>query len=928
MKPLRLVMSAFGPYAKKEVIDFTKLGESGLYLITGNTGAGKTTIFDAICYALYGETSSEGKKAEMMRCQYADPSIETYVELEFLYQNKIYRIIRNPEYTILKTLKNGTQKESTKVSKAELYYPDGSTVDKRVTDAVIDLLGMTRKQFTMIAMIAQGKFQELLTADTNRRNEIFRELFHTEIYRHLQERLFSDAKNKSEEVKGIRNALQLSFGKIDCGEDEDSLKQLKEIQEQEDGFVLEHVTTLLNHLIKQDKQQYKEVDAKYKEEEKRLQSLRETVAQEGNLLEIIQKREKQKETLPIIKSQLKDAKTEVSKLEKDHIKDTIQKKKTEYEILHKDFESYDLLDSLRNEQEVDAKEIKKKEATIKSKQALLEKIEVKQKKAQEEIKDLKEISTIVLKAKNERDDIKTQLDQFKEFKELEETIKDNKELKKEKEKEFKQLEHSYQIQNNHYNELFQLFLHGQASIIAKNVKEGEPCPVCGSLHHPKLAISMDDIPSEKDLKEEESLLQKSKDHLMNFSKELGILQKEIEKDEKELEKNLSKYKLTTSNLKTELKEKEIALKQKEKEYLALIKKEEKKKALEKEIQTNIDEIETLTDELKQMKDELIPLLENQITYKTKIETIQKNLTFQTKKEAMKQMEVLEKEYLKLEKIYEDALEHVNQVEKKLENTNTLLAEYEEQLKGVNHKSFEKEYSTHLEEANNLAQLTESLLTSRTNLLARRKNNEAIALDLKNIGSALESQIAQEQMIRSLSNTVGSSLRQKEKITFEDYIQMTYFDRIIVRANQRLQVLTDGQYSFVRREEMGIKTRNALDMDIVDHIAKKKRNIRTLSGGESFLATLALALGLSDEVESQVGITIDAMFIDEGFGTLDKEALHLAIRVLENLSGNGRLVGIISHVEDLQVMIPKQIVIEKEYQTSLDYVNSRTKIISD
>ena len=1424
MKPIKLIMSAFGPYAEKTEIDFEKLGKDGIYLITGDTGAGKTTIFDAITFALYGEASGLVREAGMFRSKYAGKKVPTYVELIFSYQEKQYRVKRNPEYMRPKTRGEGVTIEK---ADAELYYPDNRqpvTKAKEVTKAVTELMGMDYRQFTQIAMIAQGDFQRLLLASTQERGEIFRRIFHTDFYQDVQSALREAVKARWKEYDEMRRSIAQHLNGILCEEGE-----IKDLDEMKligfEGKLVESLR-ILPILLEQEKKHLDELDKEGRDLEVLIQKMDQLFGQARQKRELEKKlREKQEEwqkSLPLwneIESDLDihlaqkgeqeylvrliqeeeekqsdwnrweemQRKCSINEKEMEKIQHAIEKKKEVLFKLQKEREeAFEEADTLMDigERRIQLKNKKNRleelrsayEPLVKKEWELTEQIlDVKNKVEQENKKKIDLDSSIkkmekrleVLKGcdgelnsleerirhqeilKNEWEQSKSDLNQLdreiqsilKEYeqsvkeigeryrnlediklqkeellmardeekkaeREVEESERENKEffclkesyiqamkekdgiekdLKIEKEREqneqtaretdfleweqvkdvsikkiqlqrefeeikqeedfymrlkrkinnlnvweeeVKQKQKRYQTYSAKWCQLSievqkmeQSFLDAQAGILASSLEEGMPCPVCGSLHHPLLAVLSNEVPKREEVEQKKKDLSLEKNKVDNLSSEIATLQKQIDEMKEEislegftdinkmngLERTILLDQMSHSldEKREELKRKEQRISQEEYRKIELEKREEKRKVVLEKLQEMILHLEqrkaivwtkmeeyypkmkelikslvrtehcskkvTLwleeeenieneailnefeyhfeqkkirkTDILNAVREKIVILnaceekekqiweeikqleererkkqnesaalngrrqalgeticqslkkegslwkekydknlendstsWENQLSIaighieklleeeKKKEQTLLVNVNeYETLKEkkklSMEEQECIREEIQNLEKeqtkVESQQLFVRGQITKYLEKKDTpwaeaqmwgqdfshislekyqfrkekalnmlgeamkqIQSEMEENDMAVSRREFlknkirkedeeilmiedqihgyindgaglqakskllkeqiiqlenrlgkkSKEEITHslekhrnkqavwmrekeekekrarrareeksscqaamdtlsnqisggiceseedlMEKKDSLQKQKKQIWEKQKNLYARYQTNRDIYQKVLNGKDSMVNVEKEYIWVKNLSDTANGMLNGKKKIELETYIQMTYFDRIIRRANLRFMTMSSGQYELKRREQEDNKREKVgLELNVIDHYNGSERSVKTLSGGESFQASLSLALGLSDEIQSRTGgVRLDAMFVDEGFGSLDEDALNHAVRALNDLAEGKRMVGIISHVADLKDRIEKKIIVTKK-----------------
>lgn len=910
-------MSAFGPYAGVETIELDALGTEGIYLITGDTGAGKTTIFDAITFALFGCASGAERTGSMMRSNYALPETPTEVELEFLYQNKKYRVRRNPEYTRPKARGEGTTKQS---ADAALFLPDGSTVTgiQNVTAKVEEILGVNYNQFSRIVMIAQGAFQKFLFADTPQRHDIFRRIFRTENYEQLQLQLKLLLQKAEGERLSQRDSIRQYIQDMVCEEDSPFAPEVQRSKEGQLGVT--DTVNLLQELLASDQQELQEL-------EKALEKLEQEIA--GYKEQLVKAEEAQKvraklSTDWIQKEKLEQEREQVSlEVEKQKALEPERKRLGEkITLLQEKLQDYEVLE--QQEQEIRQHRSKLEEVTHREEQekAQQEKWLCAQREVGQELETLSGIDA-------DEGNLKVRLQSGKERKasvlSLQEQCISAGKLKNQWEQEKQALEQTlqdYESRNQKYAKDYQLYFREQAGILATGLEEGTPCPVCGSLHHPNLAVAAGNAPSKERLEQEKQeterlngIVQKKSERAAGFKGMLEVSARQIEEKAEELELSFDREKngeisqaLETA-LQEELKRLNQSIQNAEEELRQLQNQKKRRNSLEEQAGKLTKQLEQAQHTLSELAAQKAGMTAAISTEEKHVEESRKKLSFATRQEAVEALESQKRRQEQLRQAYDRAVEQQENCEKNLHAVSTRVAAYEEQLSSREEIDVEQ-CQKEVEERNSRKK---ELTPKRDAVLARLSVNRN-SFDKINEGKGKLEQLETKcRQLRTLSDTANATLPGKEKIKLETYVQMAYFDRILAGANVRLMMMTNGQYELKRRQEnTSRKSEVGLDLDVVDHYNGSIRDVKSLSGGESFKASLALALGVSDEMQvSAGGIRFDTMFIDEGFGSLDEESLQQAIHVLHQLSGGGRLVGIISHVAELQQTIEKQIVVYKD-----------------
>lgn len=921
MRPIQLIVSAFGPYAEETVIPMDKLGEQGLYLITGDTGAGKTMIFDAICFALFGEASGGNREASMFRSKYARPEISTYVELTFLHRGSEYRIRRNPEYLRPAKRGEGLKKET---PNAELYLPDGKVITKvrDVNQAVVELLGMSREQFSQISMLAQGDFLQLLFADTRQRQEIFRELFQTGKYQKLQNRIEEERKNvyvACSEAK--RSTMQYISGiAVDSGN-----LLAEKVQKAKKGDMLtEDVLLLLEQLMEQDRSDRKQLQLKISGQEKSLREHDRRIGQAGEAERTRCALKKAEQDLEGIAPEVQNAKEELENA-KEHLRYR--------EDLLKQMNQIDgELPEYQRLQKLQEHELQKKN-TQKEKETQLSSSEQNAKAASNTLADWKSEREKLSDAGVKRERLIAEshrLEKMAELlKDLDQALFRWTQLQKEADIwviHYRKDDAVFKEKNQSYERMDQAYRDGQAGILAESLQEGIPCPVCGSLLHPAPAVKTDEVPSEDQLKKAKEMAESARAKAEESGRKAGEKRRDCENAEEFacslMKKSLISYGMNIpeeigngplNDMLPLLDEMKADHQQKEKELSRQILEEEqkirKKNDLEREIPKLEMQIQNLLQSCNGLRVEISGIQAELEADRHQIAELVQKLTFQDLKKAKEKRDQLEQQSKGIFQKHQQAEEHYK-----------LLTEQEAALKGKI-GGYKQTLQTapdidEAEEKSKRALLEERIKGDRLQdqkAATRIETNEKIYACITEKMTELAAAEKRLQWMTALADTANGKLKGKEKVMLETYIQMTYFDRIIRRANLRLMKMSGAQYELKRlTDPASNRGQSGLELGVIDHYNGSERSVKTLSGGESFMASLSLALGLSDEVQSSAGgIQVDTMFVDEGFGTLDLETLDLAYGALVNLTEGKRLVGIISHVSELKDKIDRQIVVKKE-----------------
>lgn len=920
MRPLKITMSAFGPYAGEVTLDMQKLGKSGIYLITGDTGAGKTTVFDAISYALYGEASGNYRENTTLRSKYASADTPTFVELEFEYNNEIYKINRNPEYPRPNKRGEGFTKQS---ANAELVMPDGSVITKikEVSAKVEEIIGINKNQFSQIAMIAQGDFRKLLNCETNERSKIFRKIFKTEPYHNIEIKLsslFNELKrNREKEKSGIEQYIN----QLKCNEN-DTL--FLELERAKSGDVLiEDVIKLAGEIINKDTLEYTKT-------QKNIESINEEIEKINSNIKLYENQEATKKAYAEASAKLEELKTKRNECEKAYKSAEAQRERLDdltrkINLINSKMPKYDELKSLENSINERTQSFEKSNNLLKLKQqeiTLLEKEIDEKSKALEEVKGA---DLLVQKLTVQKEEIKKKAEALKELKtEIDRCKTEQKNLKNAQSFAKSALD-EYGALENEYNQIYIAFFNEQAGIIADELKDSEPCPVCGSTSHPNLARKSENAPSQADVESAQNLVKKAQEKADKARDTASALKSRFDEIAANVKSAAKKLFGTDDNVFDDYNSNINALKKEYDDTLALLKTANEKlnlyQKLDKEIPKIQEKQKSLSDEISKLNTQKASD-EAFISENTKrVTSIKSELDFESADLAKDKL----KEYTNLSSDIKNAIEksknafddikskYDTQKGKKASLENALKEFKEIDLASLNEKSLKlNEYKKDVDK-------------TAKSLYSRIENNKSRVDDISKKRDILKGYDDKYVWLKALSETANGDISGKEKITLETFVQMTYFDSIIRKANIRLLTMSDGQYELVRRSDAEtLKKNEGLALDVIDHFNASTRSVSTLSGGESFMASLCLALGLSDEIQSSNGgIKLDTMFVDEGFGSLDGEALDRALSALTSLSQGNRLVGIISHVDALRDRIDNKIVITKDRT-----IGSNAQIICD
>ncbi|MEB1807073.1 MAG: SMC family ATPase [Bacillaceae bacterium] len=1017
MRPIKLTLTAFGPYKHKEVINFRDLKEHRLFVISGNTGAGKTSIFDAICFALYGEASGEDRNdSRMLRSHFAADEDHTSVDFEFELRGRMYRVFRQLAHI------KGTNKTATG-DKYELYeITDGQEmllVDRltvtHVNEKLQEIIGLTKEQFSQIVMLPQGEFRKLLTSETEDKEEILRKIFKTGLFKHVTERLNEKRVSSQKVYEGQRQERDLHiknisknlparegslFTEVFAQENYNTHQVLEALADemvyyQQETIQQKQRLNEQNHLLQEKTKQFHEAkatnerfenlemkrklnevlehkipemndkereltlaetasqlevhEAHYKEIEQELQLVkeqhekanRELVQAEAakvtaeKLYKVEEEKHEEREDIVVLVNKLKEYVPKVAKL--DEHGTSLQQLRKEAEQLEKQTEAFTL--QLKHHKE------------IKSERAA-------------EIKRLETNSQGYALKVEQLQDMKTKVKAVHEYISLTEKQSQLSTQMQTKETAFGEVKIAY-------DELEARWIAGQASLLAEHLHDGESCPVCGSVEHPEKAIQKDNIPTKELLEQKRNEKDIIEDQFRKLQAELSTIFIQLETKQQELQelgispeephntlrqltdtemvlqkeitqlkteqRELEQHKKAQEQLEKNMEQTETEKLQVEKQYNQTIITFEKETTLHeqllKDIPADLQSLEKLQNEVTQREEEkqklerqwkavqdaLNAANERYFTTKTTIANVEKQFlsTSEKKEKAYDKFQqqllatgfTTEEEYneakrTKLER--DDLKEEIETFKTDLATTKKQVSELESELKG-------KERFDLVAFKMELQQLEQLIEKVRLTYIQMDTNVNLINQSIIDIESASE-KVKEAEQIYYIHKDLYDVVRgdNAKRISFERYLLIEFLEQIVQVANQRLTRLSNGQFHLVRSDRLEKRGKQSgLSLDVYDNYTGQKRDVKTLSGGEKFNASLSLALGMADIIQShQGGISIETMFIDEGFGSLDEESLSKAIDTLIELQQSGRLIGVISHVQELKQAIPAILDVKK------------------
>ncbi|HVI42906.1 MAG TPA: SMC family ATPase [Anaerovoracaceae bacterium] len=1042
MKPLNVVMSAFGPYANRTELSFEQFDGQGLFLITGDTGAGKTTIFDAIAFALFGEASGSTRTIDTLRSDFADPRTKTYVELVFLHKGKQYSITRNPRYERPKKNGEGFTPEN---ADATLNLPNGDVIAgyKDATVKIVDLLGITYRQFKQIAMIAQGEFLQLLLADSKERGDIFRRVFNTELYQTAQRLLKDGEREAKRRCENNEHSILQYMAGIACPDDEQNQTLTAKINEA-NIYNAADVLSLLQILIIRDLEQREESKRQSSKLEKGIatQITLITQAQYVNkaFADLESAKQKQKELVDRA-DEISEQKEKLSNAEKAlHIilpieTNYLREKQSEQELI----QSIEKLDSAVSTQTQEVctlhitylaeqqkePEREKLSASIDHLTKAIPQYDAVERLAwdmqqlstehgalMEEIEKLQQQKSTLLSQKNitceeleQLEDVELRLSACEqEAEQLEKTKADILCLQATIQQiltlqdEYCQLQEQFISAGRAFNkvnaehiQMESAFFREQAGILAAALLDGDPCPVCGSIAHPHKAVLSQGAPSEAELQQLKQENDRCRQNMQRASERTAAKDAEIKSAKEFLLQSAKECFLeaivpNTLEHISELANNELgACKLKKKENSEVQQQIQKQVSRKRQCKEQLNTLEQSLKENEEMaiqKEQQKNLLASELASKTgELTTLRSSLEYPTRKKAQENLGTWRERLTLLKQSLQKSEEEYHALQNKLEGNRTLLEDQRVRLSTVSQKKeqvlavytekliscdFPDEEAYHnalkteqeieslkltiehyqdsirsikqellrlsketenqkLQDIENLESAKQKLEAeklrideSAQDVITRLGTNNPIAVALQKAINDLQSFQGEYLLISNLSKTANGELSGRQKLAFEQYVQASYFNQILTEANKRLKLMSNSRFELFRREEaIDYRSQTGLEIDVLDHYTGRLRSVKSLSGGESFKASLALALGLSDVIQSYAGgVEVDTLFVDEGFGALDAESLEQSIQTLIGLTSGNRLVGIISHVSELKERIDRQIVIQKSSSGSM------------
>lgn len=1075
MRPLKLTVSAFGPYAGEMTIDFEKLGAEGIYLICGDTGAGKTTIFDAISFALFGAASGADRTSRSLRSDFATPETQTYVELEFRHRGERYCVRRNPEYERPKMRGDGM---TTQMADATLVCGDEAPVAglRDVDKAIVELLGIDRSQFSQIVMIAQGDFRKLLKADTKERSVIMRKLFGTQAYVEFQRALKSRAGKLEEQTKNNRERLFALVPTIQVtGEERESrfdalcdselpdgeeALELLASQGEEDSVEIERLdaeraaatseaerlSALADRarLLEGQKALLAEREAELAKASKEVAPARELVTQQEARAEerkrladkaavIMQELEKFSELEAAEKgereaaAQLAGAERRVRSAQAGLARcdEELAAARSQAEQLG---EAPALLERAKAAKQSAAQELEQAQGLLNSVEELARRkaelankrsraqgcqeaftraevacneLEAQLETLRSEEASLRDAPAELERLKAQRDELTRQLKEAREnYKDLtrrQGLVADAREALDTAEAKYLKLKGAMEAARAAHAAIQGAFLDGQAGVLARGLKPGAPCPVCGSVDHPCPAIHDGEVPTQEQVDAAAAELERTTADATEASKTMGEANASLNGYESELAAFISRQgspddllekgkELSCSSKSLEAKvsdaaSRELRLRECERQIADIQKRSEvsaaelnavraKRDDLREELsateaaliecesglpQTNAASAKasldaaraqlSVTDEtleqaqagvnrLQVAKDAVVkanqerPALASaydasvadeaqarsrQAEAAATVKAVKGGLAHESAELARLERDGLNRKIEEIDRARREAAENLSAKEALVTKLTAETNSAREQVKQLGNQG-EVDISKAKADLEQARARRDDVESRRSAVVSRVEANQRLSRQLE--GLVKDGHEAAERFAEmdALSRTANGQLSGKQRLSFETYLQARWFDRVLAAANRRLLEMTEGRYELMRhkgaRSGAG-SAQTGLDLDVLDSFTGKPRDASSLSGGESFKASLALALGLSDVVQAHAGgIELDTMFVDEGFGSLDQESLALTVRTLTGAQNSNKLVGIISHVDELRQSISHKVIVER------------------
>ena len=819
MKPERLQLTAFGPYAGQIELDFSAFGGSGLFLIGGDTGSGKTALFDAITFALYGETTGENRKTTMLRSDFAEPTAETCVELQFTHRGRSYTVRRWPEQQRAAKRGSGVVKCP---PKAELLREPEEPVSGAVavTNAVTQLLGIDAKQFAQVSMLAQNDFTRLLNAPSAERAAILRQIFDTSDHQRLGQAAVQEATKAADACSRLEDTLLLHLSSLQADPAvPETAAALAKMQTEQEVFATDKALALADSLLRQDAQTADR-------QNEIIHSLEEKLARGNAGVKLAEQQAAHRRQLEELQA------------EADRTAEVQTKSEAEQDELQKRMAA-----------------LKQNIADTEKQRDSLGRTDTEQVKLQHQI-ELAQSLTVTCE---------------RLLKELEQEAEQRADAEK-KQAAYAAAQEKLDEAENEYISMQRQLNANRAGLLAQELHAGSPCPVCGSRQHPKIAELPKNHVTEKQLEQREKSLAEQRRATADASRAAGEAVTRVE----ELRTNI-------------VREADEFFAKRGARYTGRPAAELDNPAL----------YEALSTQQTSLDDGLLGLHKQLNRYKK--ETEQLDAVLHRLDILNQQMSVLEKQsFAAVRRATNAKAGHAAALARVQQMQETLPKRYDPETMNKLMAALQR-----------LQNDRAAAIALRDAAVQRQNANRAAQQGLQTTRKKWETAREKRTMWDNLSKTINGNLAGKIKLPFEQYVQAFYFDGVVEAANLRFTRMTDGQYKLLRRKSESLSGKTALDLDVFDAYTGKTRPVGSLSGGESFMAALSMALGISDTIQQNAGgVTIETLFIDEGFGSLDADSLEKAVDTLAGLAGGNKLIGVISHVEALQDRLTRQIRVSK------------------
>lgn len=938
MRPLKIEMSAFGSYAGYTVIDFSAL-TGGLFLVTGDTGSGKTTLFDAIIYALYDQTSGGLREGRMMRSQYASPEDKTFVKLTFICRGEEYTITRSPEYERISKRKkaDGTVTMTKEKAAVALVMPDGQAFRGRKKDIdqkITDIIGLDAGQFMQVSMIAQGDFMKLLHASSKDRKIIFSKIFRTGLYWRIQENLKSEAAGFYVRLEDARKRYCQELGRTvtEKGSEEEQLLAELLTKNYPDAS---RVDEFLENVCKKDEANYRAADMKRRNVEMKLELLRKEEGALRHREETEKRCESAKQNIVMLQErqrQLEEQKKKAVSRMADCVKQQEERAEELQNVIYQIRHTLPLYDALQEKNAALKDTAGRMEILLRKKDTVHGQLDSMEKQREQyEIMLAGGVSLPEehIRLTHQKEECRERLNRLRDL-----LLRMRKRQQQEENCRLAQNAHEqadriYLELNRQYERLYHLFLAGQAGILAGKLRDSEPCPVCGSLTHPVPAILPENAPDQQMVDEAGARADEARNRrqqcLADSQKQYGIYQEMHASLNREgtliLEGQWQDDPEYIGNLMKQWQEREKKL------GCAIRQLEVKLEELEqvKKAKTDLEQRRVKTEaEEQKIRQDIQELEQLQMTLKGEVAVLETQLIYESKREAVEVLERSRKEFEKLERDVTEAREECvkldndsgrlsGQLQAAFEEEEKARLAAEELRKDENGEGSLRKLEEIEAELASVREQKEDIEKECRELYVVRAGNVSICKNMQNSRMEYEALKGQYQMRQDLSRTANGSLAGSTKIDLETHVLRYYFKQIIDAANRRLVQMNGRQFLLqcTSVENLGNRGEAGLNLDVYSLVTGSIRDVKTLSGGESFMAALSMALGMADMIGRMAGaVQVDTMFVDEGFGSLDELSRNQAVHILQQLAGSRRIIGIISHVSELRDCIDCQLRVKK------------------